>query len=352
MDGFVKNRFFFCLLFSLMLYSCSWMREKTYSVALHPVRIARVETLNSLDRIYTGVVQAEEYADLAFKIAGPLIEMNADAGQTVRKGALIAVLDPLDYQSKYEANRAAYVTARSQLERDKRLLAVQAISQQEYETAEVNYVRTRSVWLTAKNTLNDTRLVAPFDGFVERKYVENYQKVQAGEPVIRLVNPDHLSVRFTLPEMSAGLLRDTMEVWVEFDTYPGEWFKARLSEVVDASPEGGGIPVKVVVEDSAFHSKANMVYPGFSARVKLQTENRIPGSYLIPLSALFEDLVTNQISVWKFNPGDSVVSRIKVSPEQLFGEDRILIRNGLQPEDCIVVEGSDFLMEGEKVRVI
>lgn len=352
MDGLVKLRYLFCFSFLLLSLSCSWLRGKNYAVIPHPVRIVRVENLNLLSRVYTGVVEADEYADLAFKIAGPLVEMNVDAGQTVGKGAVIAVMDPLDYQSRYDANRAAYVTARSQLDRDKRLLSMEAISRQEYEVAQAAYARARSAYLMAENTLNDIRLVAPFRGFIERKYVENYQKVQAGERVVRLVNPDKLSVRFVLPETSARLSRGQMGVRVQFDTYPGEWFEARISEVVDASPDGGGIPVKVVVEDTLFTPNRYKVYPGFSARVKILTDNDMSDSYLVPLSALFEELSSNQISVWKFRPGDSVVIRQSVVPEQMFGEDRILIRNGLKPEDWIVVEGSNFVTEGERVRVL
>lgn len=86
--------------------------------------------------------------------------------------------------------------------------------------------------------------------------------------------------------------------------------------------------------------------------MKILTDNDMSDSYLVPLSALFEELSSNQISVWKFRPGDSVVIRQSVVPEQMFGEDRILIRNGLKPEDWIVVEGSNFVTEGERVRVL
>jgi len=352
MDGLLRLRFLLCFVFFLLSLSCRWAQEENDTVIPHPVRIVRVESLNMLSRVYTGVVEADEYADLAFKIAGPLIEMNVDAGQMVGKGTVIAVMDALDYRSRYDASRAAYVTARSQLDRDKRLLAMEAVSRQEYEMAQAAYARARSAYLMAENTLNDTRLIAPFRGFIERKYVENYQKVQVGERVVRLVNPDKLSIRFTLPESSVRLSRGETEVRVEFDTYPGEWFGARITEVVDASPDGGGIPVKVVVEDSLFTPERYRVYPGFAARVKLLTDNHVPDSYLLPLSALFEELSADRISVWKFRPEDSVVIRQDVVPEQMFGEDRILIRNGLRPEDWIVVEGGNFLTEGERVRVL
>ena len=166
-------------------------------------------------------MEAEEYSNLAFKLSGPLIAMNVDEGQKVKKGQVVAAVDPLDYRLQFEANKAAYLTAKSQLERNKRLLSMQAISQQEYEIAEANYIKGKSAYETSANTLEDTKLRAPFDGFVEKKFVENYQKVNPGESIIKLVNPNKLAVGFTLPETSVDLTRTPMTVTVEFDTYKG-----------------------------------------------------------------------------------------------------------------------------------
>ena len=49
--------------------------------------------------------------------------MNVDEGQKVKKGQVIAAVDPLDYRLQFEANKAAYLTAKSQLERNRRLLS-------------------------------------------------------------------------------------------------------------------------------------------------------------------------------------------------------------------------------------
>ncbi len=337
-------------LYVLVCLSCSWNKEKTYNDILRPVRVAPVTSLQAQNRIYTGVVEAEKYTELSFKSGGPLIEMNVEAGQMIKKGKVIAVIDPLDYQSRYEANRAAYITARSQLERDKRLLAMQAISVQEYEISQANYAKTRSAYLTSGNTLRETQLVAPFDGFVEKKYVENYQKVQAGEPIIKLVDPGRLAIRFTLPETSAGLTRIPMKIKVEFDTYKGLWFDAKIKEYVDASPDGGGIPVKVVIDDSVFNRERHNIYPGFSARVSLEIKNEIPDCYLIPLNALFEDMITGQISVWLYQPASRKVFRQPVETGELFGQDKIMIKKGLQTGDILVIDGVNYITEGQVVN--
>lgn len=331
--------------------SCGGNKGNYQDIA-RPVRVEKVETMGAMQKMYTGVVTAEEYSKLAFKVAGPLIEMNVDAGQKVKKGAVIAAVDPLDYNLQYEANKAAYITAKSQLERNKKLLSMQAISRQDYEIAEANYIKAKSAYETSENTLSDTKLRAPFDGFVEQKYVENYQKVQPGESIIKLVNPDKLEVSFILPETNVRLTRERMKVAVEFDTYKGKWFRAKVKELVDASPDGSGIPVRLAIVDSTFRRDVYNIYPGFSCKVVLSIDNDSGKGFAVPLSAVFKDLNTDETSVWLYNSADGRVKRQHVVTEQLFGTDKVLIVEGLDAEDVIVVAGVNYITDGQKVTVV
>lgn len=331
--------------------SCGGKKEN-YQNIVRPVRVVNVESLEAVKKIYTGVVQAEEYSKLAFKVSGPLISMNVDAGQKVEKGMVIAAVDPIDYNLQYEANKAAYITAKSQMERNKNLLAMQAISKQDYEIAEADFIKAKAAYETSQNTLEDTRLKAPFNGFVEEKYVENYQKVQPGESIIKLVNPDKLEVAFILPETDVRLTRVPMKVEVEFDTYRGTWFTAAVKEFVDASPDGSGIPVKLKITDPRFSRDIYNIYPGFSCQVVLSIDHDVADNYVVPLSAVFKDLKTNEISVWLYEPATGTVKRQKVETEQLLGTDNVMIKAGLKDDDRIVVAGVSYITEGQKVNVL
>lgn len=347
----MKLKWFVVVLSTFLGISCGGKKEN-YQNIVRPVRVVQVESLGAVEKIYTGVVQAEEYSKLAFKVSGPLIAMNVDAGQQVKKGTVIAAVDPLDYNLKYEANKAAYITAQSQMARNKKLLAMQAISKQDYEMAEANYIQAKSAYETSLNTLKDTKLKAPFDGFVEEKYVENYQKVQPGESIIKLVNPDRLEVAFILPETDVRLTRVPMKVKVEFDTYKGTWFTAEVKEFIDASPDGSGIPVKLKITDPRFSRDIYNIYPGFSCKVVLSIEHEVANSYIVPLSAVFKDLKTNEISVWLYEAATHTVKRQKVETEQLLGTDSVMIKSGLKNEDVIVVAGVSSITEGQQVNVL
>ena len=271
--------------------SCGGKKENTGQESIRPVRVVKVESLGAMQKMYTGVVQAEEYSKLAFKVSGPLVEMNVDAGQKVKKGTVIAAVDPLDYNLQFEANKAAYVTSKLQMERNKKLLAMQAISKQDYEIAEANYVKAKSAYETSQNTLADTKLRAPFDGFVEQKYV-------------------------------------------------------------DASPDGSGIPVRLAITDKSFNRDVYNIYPGFSCKVILSIDNETGKGYTVPLSAVFKDLKTDETSVWLYHTADETVKRQKVTTEQLLGTDRVLVTEGLEADDIIVVAGVNYIVNGQKVAVI
>ena len=229
---------------------------------------------------------------------------------------------------------------------------MQAISKQDYEIAEANYVKAKSAYETSQNTLADTKLRAPFDGFVEQKYVENYQKVQPGESIIKLVNPDKLEVGFILPETNVRLTREKKQVAGEFDTYKGKWFKAEVKEFVDASPDGSGIPVRLAITDKSFNRDVYNIYPGFSCKVILSIDNETGKGYTVPLSAVFKDLKTDETSVWLYHTADETVKRQKVTTEQLLGTDRVLVTEGLEADDIIVVAGVNYIVNGQKVAVI
>lgn len=77
----------------LLWGGCKGKKEGVYQDIVRPVRVVNVESLGAVNKLYTGIVEAEEYSNLAFKLSGPLITMNVDEGQKVKKGQVIAAVD-------------------------------------------------------------------------------------------------------------------------------------------------------------------------------------------------------------------------------------------------------------------
>ena len=334
--------------------SCGGKKENTGQESIRPVRVVKVESLGAMQKMYTGVVQAEEYSKLAFKVSGRLVEMNVDAGQKVKKGTVIAAVDPLDYNLQFEANKAAYVTSKLQMERNKKLLAMQAISKQDYEIAEANYVKAKSAYELSTNNMRDTKLLAPFDGSIEKRLVENYQRVNSGEGIVRLVNTQKLRIKFTVPDDYLYLLRAKDATFkVEFDTYKGNIFNARMEEYLDISTDGTGIPVTITIDDPAFDRAVYDVKPGFTCNIRLASdiapfiEEKLMN---VPLSAVFGDSENKNTYVWVVK--DNRVSRREVTVYSPTGEANLLISKGLKPDETVVIAGVYQLVEGQRVKEV
>ena len=264
--------FLFALVMALLITSCG-QKQKGSNTLIRPVKTAQVSSQSVIRKDFSGIVEAVEYVRLAFRVSGQIISLPVVEGQRVKKGQLIAAIDPRDISLQYAADKAAYETAAAQVERNKRLLGRQAISVQEYEISVANYQKAKSTYELSGNNMRDTRLTAPFEGSIEKRLVENYQRVNAGEAVVQLVNTQKLRIKFTVPDDYLYLLRaKDVKFKVVFDSYPTEAFDARLEEYLDISTAGTGIPVTITIDDPHFDRTRYDVKPGFTCKIKLASD--------------------------------------------------------------------------------
>ena len=340
---------------SVMLLSTSCGHKKEGDVTLiRPVKTATASSQSVIRKDFSGIVEAVEYVKLAFRVSGQVINLPVVEGQRVKKGQLIAAIDPRDISLQYAADKAAYETAAAQVERNKRLLGRQAISVQEYEISVANYQKAKSAYELSSNNMRDTKLTAPFDGSIEKRLVENYQRVNSGEGIVQLVNTQKLRIKFTVPDDYLYLLRaKDVTFKVVFDTYPDTVFNAKLEEYLDISTAGTGIPVTITIEDPAFNRSLYDVKPGFTCKIKLASdvapflEEKLVN---IPLSAIFGESENQKTYVWVVK--DNKVSKREVTVYSPTGEANALISTGVQPGETIVIAGVHQLVEGQTVKVI
>lgn len=321
---------------------------------IRPVRLVEVQSLEKIEKVYPAVVSADQYSNLAFKMNGPLIEMNVDEGQMVKKGKIVAVMDPKDFALDLQAKKASFLNAKSQMERSKKLLEKNAVSIQEYEMKQATFINAKSAYEIAQSTFEDTRLRAPFDGFIQKKYVENYQRVQSGQQIVCLINPDKLQIQFTIPETNIIYFNTPNSLYVEFDTYKGKYFKAEVKEYVKASPDGSGVPVYLKITDPEFDLKKYKISVGFSCRVAVQIHNvnRV-GGVGVPLTSVILDNNTGNKTVFVYNENESIVKQVPVTSDGfIFERDKVAVQGDLKEGDRIVEAGATMLVDGQKVKVL
>lgn len=314
-----------------------------------PVKVLTAERSDRINKDFAGMATPDDAVNLAFKVPGQVLDVPVSEGDRVQRGELLAELDPRDIELQVAADRSVYEQTRSQFQRMKRLLAHEAVSQQEFEAARTLYAQARSTYENRLDMLKETKLRAPFAGIIERKVVDNFERVQAGSTVLRLVNPTTTTVKFTLPESGLKYLRnDSTTFSVEFDNYDGEHFAARLKSYVRTSTDASGFPVSLTL--TGVDTTRFRIAPGMSCMVTMQSPTTSGRGVNLPLSAIYAPISGGDY-VWVVDAGDRV-SRRRVRLGELSGSDCVSILEGVHPGERIVTAGVYQLREGEKVRVL
>ena len=248
---------------------------------------------------------------------------------------MIARIDPYDYQRQYQTALANYKTTESIYERNQRLYAANAVAKQNLEIAQTDYIQATSALNMARRTLDYTVLTAPFDGFIEQRFVENHEEILTGQ------------VNFMLPETSIQLLDIPKKIYVEFDSQKGKLFTTEVKEYIYSS-NGSGIPVTLLITDKQFAPYRQNVFPGFSCKVIVEVDNMISDKFVLPASALQE--AHHQEYVWIVDPASHTAHRQQVRIKKC--NDHILVEAGLNPDDLIIIAGIASIQEGQKVRPV
>lgn len=349
----MKKNYAIALVTVLLLTACG-QKKGEKSVTIRPVKTATVESRSEISKDFSGIVEAVNYVKLAFRVSGQIIDLPIIEGQKVSKGQLIAAVDPRDIALQYAADKSAFETAAAQVERNKRLLGRQAISVQEYEISLSNYQKAKSAFELSNNNMRDTKLTAPFDGSIEKRLVENYQRVNSGEGIVQLVNTKKLRIKFTIPDAYLHLLRASdQRFMVAFDTYKGKMFNAKLEEYLDISTDGTGIPVTITIDDPSFDRVLYDVKPGFTCSIRFSA-NVGPlmeeSMTVVPLSAVFGESESKKMYVWILD--GNKVNRREVAVMSPTGEAQAFISSGLKAGEKVVIAGVYQLVEGETVKEV
>ena len=163
-----------------------------------------------------GTVRATDRVDLAFQVSGPLIELPVREGQRVKRGDLLARIDPRDYETSLRNAKGTMARAKAavdyavaEYQRYRNVKATdagavsdsivhlkytaQAVAQADLQSAEAGLA-------AAQDQLNYTQLRAPFSGVIARRLVDNYQEVAVKQPILSLQNMTDIEVLVDVPE--------------------------------------------------------------------------------------------------------------------------------------------------------
>ena len=339
-------------LLAALLSSCKERKEIAVPEPVKPVKLLTVQAgQQQLTMSLPGRVRAARRSELSFKVSGPLEKLPIDEGQIIKKGDLVAQILPRDFQTAINEAKARELEAEQQYQRYKELYAKQQVSKADFDRYRASRDVARARLEDAQNALKDTTLVAPFDGVIAKRYVENFEKVQAKQPIVYLQLIEQLEILIDVPELMMAQFRQsgTVEVMAEFDAAAGNQYPLIVKEFsTDADPATQTYQVVLSMDQP---QEANIL-PGMTAKVTASAGESFDAgetSIFVPAIAVLND-ADNQDYVYLFDRETKTVKKIPVSIGNLEGSQNVLIEEGLKGGEEIVIAGVTKLQDGMKVR--
>lgn len=329
--------------------------------APEPVRAVRTVVVGSdaagTTLEFAAEVRARTESRLGFRVGGKLVRRNADLGDAVKAGQVLAQLDPQDLRLGQDAARASLAAAQANHEqaaadfkRFKELREQGFISSAELERRETALKAAKATLDQAQaqasvqgNQTAYSALVADASGVITGVEAEPGQVVAAGTPVLRLAHDGPRDVVFSVPEDKLQLLRGLegksgqlkVKLWGSNELWP-----ASVREVAAAAdPVTRTFLVKADVGRAA-------VKLGQTASITLDLP-KTNGVNKLPLSALME--YEGKTAVWLLDK-ESMTVRPQVVQVAGAEANSAVISSGLTPGQVVVTAGAHVLTPGQKVK--
>ncbi len=316
---------------------------------------ARLKTLQSqLDQARAGqrALQAGDRAEQRLRLEANVraAEARMSNALTERNRYSTLLRSRAVAQADFDMRNTAYRVAREEHAAAVQLLEKGSVAREEDLDAKAAEIRGLEARVVEANLhLKDSTLLAPYDGVIAQRFVEQGQNIAAKAPIVRFQDVDEIDIAVDIPEsvMAADIRSaDVVQLVAEFTAAPGLEFPVRIREIAQtADPTTQTFRVTAAMKAPTEVA----LRPGMTATVTATYKRAsILGEAIqVPIAAVFKEAGQMQV-VWAVDK-DQTARRRPVKLGEVSGG-RITIAEGLQPGERIAVAGVSFLRDGMKVR--
>jgi len=235
----------------------------------------------------SGTLNPVKSVQVGTQVSGMIQEIYVDFNATVKKGQVIARIDPREWQARFDQADANYILAKRNHENNQRLIEKNFVSPAAFDQTLSAYKSAKAALTMAKKALDDTVIKAPVDGVVVKRSVEPGQTVAASlqAPELFIIAQDlaDMQVETAIDESDVGRIVEGMPATFTVDAFPGKVFKSQVKQIRKAP-----INIQNVVTYTVLLTAQNSdlkLLPGMTANATIVTEQkesvlRIPNAAL------------------------------------------------------------------------
>jgi RND family efflux transporter MFP subunit len=196
-----------------------------------------------------------------------------------------------------------------------------------------------------RNHLKDTKIVAPFQGEISRKYVDAGAFVSPSSPptpLVSLVHTETLKVIANVLEKDIPLLKAGMKAKVRVESYPGKVFEGRVEKINSALD----LSTRTLQAEIYIPNSDRSLKPGMFANVELALLEK-PQTLVIPREAVIA--AGSEMSVFVVEGKQAVRRSITIGYEQ---DQSVEVLKGLNEGDQVIIKGQQLIKDGSAIRIV
>lgn len=324
----------------VLLASCSG-KEKAREVMPVKVKTEKAEPVPvSGSQEFSGTVEASDDAALSFASGGTVTKVYVSVGDMVKKGALIAEVDPVSVRNAYNAAKAVREQAEDAFRRMKQLHDEGSLTEMQWIEVQSKLRQAVSTENIARKSLTDCHLYAPYSGYVAEKLVEAGQNAAPGMPVIKMVSINKVKIKIAVPEDEMSGIKVGQSALVRVPALQNMSCSGRVAEKgVAADPLSRSYEVKIEVSNSGHKLLPGMVCEAYVG------DNLSAMAVALPANVILID-TDNRTFVWTAVGGKAHKTYVEVG--ESVGS-RVVINSGISAGDKVIVGGQQKVSEGIKI---
>lgn len=287
-----------------------------------------------------GNILPYELTEIRPEISGRVIQLNFKEGSTVAKGVLLVKLFDGDLQAQLKKLKVQLQIAEKTEERQKELLKISGISQQDYDLSllQVNNIKA-DIELTMVN-IGKTEILAPFAGRIGLRNISLGAYITPANMLTTLSQVNMKKISFSIPEKYSNDIRPGMSVVFGIEGKEGEYKATILASETVIESETRNLKILATINDGN-----NNLVPGSFAKVGL-TLGSNKAAVMVPSQCIVPSARTKQLVVYRNGTPEfvSVTTGLR-------NADNVQITSGLQPGDTVITTGLLFIRKDSKVKL-
>ena len=291
---------------------------------------------------YVGDVLPLQQATIYSKVTGNLERNYVEMGTYVHNTQLLALIDTTELFQQYQQTSATYQNTSVLFERAKQLYDRKLAAKQDVDNAEAAMKVARANYDAAKTHLSYARIVAPFNGFVTRRFLDAGALVNASTSTLfTMMYLDSVKIIVYVPEKDLSQMYNVRTATVTLDALPHQEFTgyvSRFSEAVDLATRT--MPIEVDIPN---HSR--MIKPGMFATISFVVSER---QNAMTLSS--DDLLKDDNGYFVFIADGKKAHQVRVTiGNETNSHTEIL--SGLNGTEDVITTGQQFVKEGTSLTI-